>query len=322
MAVAIALRGPHEAIAVLEKVQIVVQVDPGVTALLEKRARRAAIQVVDAQAQDLLITALKLKTELLAIGPGYARQVDVILSTQLDPAPLARRHSNDPQTQARVGPAGRRVALLDRRYAVSVDLAARDEVDGRFIDLDKRHVTLVRGPPVARKTVHLLLRDEFGHAVLDRTAAVVREAQLRPVAQVDGMDILVPDEGHVAPVGRTAHVGLEGFGIGELRNLLPGKIVAVHVAAQGKQERPRVLGPDVLHDAAPEDTLTLASRPFFVRQALRSGNQQLRVDEAARAPVTDVVFPEVVALVVVLPIAQEGDPAAIRRVFEGPRRGA
>jgi hypothetical protein len=270
----------------------------------------------------LLVAALELETEPAAVRPGHARQINVGIVAEVDPALLARGHGHDPQTQLHVGPARRGIALLDRRHAIGVDLAARDEVHGRFIDLDKRHVPLVRGPPVAGQAVHFLLRHEFGHAILDRSATVPREAQLASVAQIDGVDILVPYERDVASVGRAAHVRLEGPGPRELRHLPRGEVVTKDVAGEGKEQGTRVLGPGVLHDAAPEDALALAPCLFLVRQGLLTGHEQLRVDEAARAPVTDVILPEVVALVVVLPIAQEGDPAAIRRVLEGPRRGA
>src|ERR1700692_4328166 len=103
-----------------------------------------------------------------------------------------------PQTHQDIGAAGSRVTLGKRRDIVGGNLKALGDLDGSFVDAGERDVPVIGCPPVAGVPVHFFLSDEFGHAVLDWTAAVIRERLSLAFRDVIYMKILVANEGDVA----------------------------------------------------------------------------------------------------------------------------
>ena len=91
-----------------------------------------------------------------------------------------------------------------------------------FVDARERDVPLVRRPPVAGVAIHLLLRDEFGHAEAHRAAAFARHGAFRAGGEVDDVQILVAHETHEVRARRETRVGFVRFGAGKPANRIRG----------------------------------------------------------------------------------------------------
>ena len=95
-----------------------------------------------------------------------ARQVDVLIFTQVEINDLSRSDSDHMQGDDRIGCACRRIALLACRHgAISVQLISVQNVDSGFIDTSKCDVGFIRRPPVPGISIKFFLRDEFRDTV-------------------------------------------------------------------------------------------------------------------------------------------------------------
>ena len=87
--------------------------------------------------------------------------------------------------------AGERVTLRQSRHVVGRNLESLRYRHRRFVDTGKSESAAVWRPPIPCAAIHLLLRDEFGHSVLDDTAAIQRQTLFAPAFQVVDVQILV-----------------------------------------------------------------------------------------------------------------------------------
>ena len=195
MLVTAALAGPEQALAVGEEAQVIVEVEPGRAAFGQHGALFEALGLDDAQLEALLVACFDLKREAPGIGqPIDAREVDVGVDAEVDPACLAAGRGDQAELDRDIGLAGGRVALLDDFGALGIDLAALDDVDRRFIVAFEGDRRIVGRPPVTSVACHLLLGDELGLAVVDGSAAIAGQRAGLVAGQVDDPEILPANE--------------------------------------------------------------------------------------------------------------------------------
>src|SRR5438874_188841 len=111
MAEPAALRGPDEA-TVLQEAQVVVQVHPGLGLLRKQQLAAPIVDVVAPQLQAALVTRLDLHSQAAIRSPVHARKVDVGVRAQIEPARWAALQRNDAEAHARIGAAGKWIAVL------------------------------------------------------------------------------------------------------------------------------------------------------------------------------------------------------------------
>ncbi len=320
MGVPAALGTPDEPGPGFEKGQLVVQVDPGVAGLRQQDAGFTAAGMHFQQFERLLVARLSLHGEKVGLGePVHARQVDIGLLADVHPAQILPVGGDYAEPDPHVRRPGRGVALLVDLEVLGVDLEAFGDLHGGFVDADEGDGRVVGRPPVAGVAVHLFLRDEFRHAVADEPAAVVGQAQFLERLEVDGIEVLVANEGHVASRRTEFRVGLARFRGRQLAGFSVLQVVEEQVAVQREQQAVTAGGEVVADDAAlADDAQAFASREFLFGQRLVAGDECGRVDEQPHFPVGDVVLPEVHLQRVGFLAAQERDPARIRRDLHAP----
>ena len=283
--VAAALRGPEDLAPFRQEIEVVVQLHPGVAALGEELARRAAGDGEGEDVEALLVARLPLHQQPVAFGvPLDAREVAVLLAEV-----ACRGHAGvereDRERHPGVRPAGRGIALLQDAHAAGVDLEPLDLVDRRLVDARIGEVLLVGRPPVAGVAAHLLLRDELGHAMAHEPAAAGREPALGAGRELDRVEVLVADEADVAAARRELRVGLEGRGLGQPAHGGGGglrQVVVVEVARERNEQALRVRRPLVVDDAAQRrDALALAPGFLLGGELFLGGGEGARVDEQA-----------------------------------------
>ena len=200
--------------------------------------------------------------------------------------------------------AGGRIALPHDACACRLDLEALDLRHRRLVDARERDAALVGRPPVPGVAIHLLLRDEFGHAITHQTPAFARDRALRAVREVDH----VADSGR-ARSSRSASAARIAHRFRSLRWCEPAhrvrgfarEIVDVEVAIQRNQQLVAVRREAVFHDAGVgRGALALAPRLLFRRQGAVGAGERARIDQQAMARGGNVVGPQVEAVLVVV----------------------
>ena len=215
--------------------------------------------------------------------------------------------------------AGRRVTLFDRLGAIGIDLAALDDRHGAFVVTFECDSRIVRRPPVAGETIHLLLRDELCLAVMHGAAAVARELVRLAVAQVEHPQILLADVADVAAERRDLRVDRLAAGLEQAQRVaaVHAEIVQVQFAAKWKKQLFPIGRPVVVDDAmAPGDARAFAPRLLRIGQFRRLGLDNLGIDEHSRRVRSDVVFPQIERVLVVRLGAQERHARAVGRGLE------
>ena len=207
MLVTVALGRPHECILTLQEMQVVVEIDPGRARF---RQQRRLAQVVDRDGHEveaMLVARLALEREAASVRkPIDAREVDIGVLAQVDPARLAAARSDHAELHGDIRSTRGRVALADRRAAIGIHLGTLDRVHFRFIVTFESDRRIVRRPPVSGGTVHLLLRDEFRLAIVHGPVAVACQLEVESAREVDHVEVLPAHERHVAAARRDLRV--------------------------------------------------------------------------------------------------------------------
>ena len=315
--VAAALRGPEDLAPFRQEVEVVVQVHPAVAALREELARFAAGDGVGEDIQPLLVACLPLHQQAVALRvPFDAREV-AVLAPEVAVGRRAGIQREDRELHLGVRASGRGIALLEDAHAAGVDLEALDLVDRRLVDARVGEVLLVRRPPVAGVTPHLLLRDELGDAVAQEPAAARRKAALGAGRDFDCVNVLVAHEADVAAARRELRVRLEGRCFGQPpHGLARGlrKIVVVKVPRKRDEQAPGVGRPMVVDDAAQcRDALALAPGLLLGGELFLGGGEYSRIDKQAMRLARHVPGPQVEDRRRIVAAAQVADELAVRR---------
>ena len=309
--VAGALGRPDQA-AVLQRLQIVCKVDPGLRRLAEQERRLAGDRVDPQDVEPLLVAAHPLDEEALAVlGPVDAGQIDVRVAAEvgLDPAAAVRRH--DVEVDDGVPGAGGGVALLDQPRPLGTDRGAGDDRHRAFIDPGDGDEAVVRRPPIAGLPPHLLLRDELGRAPAQRAAAVAGQRPLPGRGEVHDEDVLVAEVGEVAAGLRHLGVDLRLLGLGQAADLAV-EAGEVEVAVDRHQDRFAVRRPAIIGDPlGAGDAKPLAAHLLFLGN-VGAGADLLRIDQHPRGAGGCVDRPEIEAVLLLLPVAKERDQPSVR----------
>ena len=113
--VAAALRGPEDLAPFRQEIEVVVQIHPGVAALGEELARRAAGDGEGEDVEPLLVACLPLHQQPVAFGvPFDAREV-AVLCAEVAAGRRAGVEREDRERHLGVRPPGRGIALLAGR---------------------------------------------------------------------------------------------------------------------------------------------------------------------------------------------------------------
>ena len=196
------LRGPQERVLLFQEGQVVIEAKPGFRGLGEQGSGLAVLDIDLEKVQCLLVARLPLHRDVFRPRePVDACEIDILLDAQVQPRCVSGIQANDTEIDFRVRRARRRVALQEDVEALGENLETFFKRYRRFVDARIRDRRTVRRPPVTRQAVHLLLRNKLGHAVLDRAAAVGRQLALFVAVEIHDVQILLPYERHVAPVG-------------------------------------------------------------------------------------------------------------------------
>ena len=327
--VAAAIGRPEEGRLTLQEGELVVQLHPGVAALLEQLLRGAAGHIHLEQFQALLVAGLALYGERTRIRePGHAGEIPL---TRRGSGQLAERgrgtgERRDPKIDARVRTAGRGVTLTDDPHRFGVDLEAFDLVHGRLIDARERDHAFIGRPPIAGVAVHLLLGDELGDAEGHEPRALACDRGLATGGDLDDIEVLLTHEAHKAAAGRKPRVRLRS---GRARQAAHRrararglKIVEEEISGDRDQQQARVSRELVIHDTGEGDgTLPLAAGLFLGRERPFVGDQAARVDEQRVAAGGDVVGPEIEPVLGLGAALQVGDELAVRREAGAAQRG-
>jgi hypothetical protein len=197
------------------------------------------LQVGLDELEFLLVARLALERQALRIAPVHARQIDVRVRAEVDPARLRaglRRDHAELDRNIRI--ARGRIALFDDFRAVRIHLVTLLHRHVRLVDARERDRRIVGRPPVTGVAVHLLVGDELGHAVADYRAAVVRELGRLAASKINRPQVAVADEADVAAARGKLRVGRKAFAVRELAHCLPAglrEVDEVELAAEREQ---------------------------------------------------------------------------------------
>ena len=228
------------------------------------------------------------------------------------------REIRDEQVDARIARARGRIALPHDARARRLDLEALDLGDRRLVDARERDVALVGRPPVAGVAVHLLLRDELGHAEAHEAAAFARDRALLAGREVDDVEILVAHEAHVMRARREARVGLVALGAREPAHGLAGlarQVVDVQVAVRAESAAGGCRARSCIRRCRRAPRCAGARGAPLPRRTARARRRRACASPRAAGARAwrDVEGPEIEAILVVVARAQVGDELAVGR---------
>ncbi|EEF24630.1 conserved hypothetical protein, partial [Ricinus communis] len=287
------LRRPEER-AVLQGAEVVVQLHPMRVGLGQDDLALAARRAEGDQIEGLLIAALALDIQGLAVlRPSDAGQVDVLVCAQVDLHHLARGQVLDEQFDDGVRAAGARIALVDHGGARRADVGARHDVDAALVDAGVGDQALVRRPPVAGVAVHLLLGDELGHAERQGALALGGDRGLFAAGQRADIEVLVAHVRDEPALGRNLGVDLVAGGLGQAGHLAVGDAVDIEVAVQRHEHEAALAVPAVFDHAAGQHPGALATGQLGFRQRLVARRQGVGVDQPVGLAALHVHRPQV-----------------------------
>ena len=303
--------------AFIESDKVVGQVDPVVLRLFQRRPDPPRLSIGAVIADLRLVAVDRLEPEAAAC-PVYPRKIGVRPYTG-QAGILAAFQIVDEEFDKRVRRASARIALVDDRGFLGLDVEALDDVDRAFIDLGEGDVALIRAPPIACIAAHLFLRNELGNAIGDRIIrlGVRRDLALLAARKLDHEDRAIAHKAHIIAARRDAGVIFKGFCLSQLAGLraISAKRDQVKVPAQRHEDRVG-RAPVIIHDAlAACDPAALTQRLFFFRQLHLFRLQQGGVDQHGLGTRFHIELPEVIAAGIILARLEEGHAAAIGRVF-------
>ena len=119
-------------------------------------------------------------------------------------------------------------------------------------------------PPEARGAVHLLLGDELGGRVGEALSGPVAQLDVLLGAQVDDVQLVVADEGHLGAVATELGVDLGAGRLGDPPER-PLASQEIEVAPERDDDRVGLLGADDLGDARLAEPLPLAAERLGLR---------------------------------------------------------
>ena len=177
------------------------KVDPCRVGLVKQRVHGARGRIGGEHALVLLAAILHDEGERGAgLAPFDAREVRVLFRVPGKPAGGPALPRDDPEAHARIGRAGMRIGVLERRSLGVKRIGDIPGFDGGLIGFLVGDRERVRGPPVAVEAVHLLLGDEFGGPVGKGRRGTRRECAARKGREVDDVELSAPhgrDEGAI-----------------------------------------------------------------------------------------------------------------------------
>src|SRR5580704_1473573 len=105
MGVAVASGSPNELTGILEKRQLVIQVNPGIAGLGQDCSGSAAVDVREQQVQSALVAALALDCQGSSVGqPIHPGKINILLGAQIHPLDRAGLMSMTPSLMSTLGP--------------------------------------------------------------------------------------------------------------------------------------------------------------------------------------------------------------------------
>src|ERR1700691_4924432 len=109
----------------LQKRQLIVQLDPGSTGFSEYDASPAGLDVGEQQVQPSLVAAFALDRQGLTVGePVDAREVNVRVAAEVHPGDRSASNVSHPYAHQDIGAAGSGVSLGEGRDIVGRDFKA------------------------------------------------------------------------------------------------------------------------------------------------------------------------------------------------------
>src|SRR5690625_928992 len=312
MTPAVALGRPDKGRNVVQEVQVVVQVDPGVAGFGQNGAGFAAVAIGKNQLERFLVAALALEGQLPAVGqPGHARNVDVVFIAQVNPGDPAAFQRNNAQPVLDVGGANKGVALFNNGDFVGFDFMALRQLNVGFVDWQKGQMAAVGRPPEAPVATHFLLGNEFGDAVGNGVGGAVGQRGFLAGFGVDHPQVPAANKSDVLSVGGHPGVGIKFRRVGELPDLpaFGCQVKQEQVAADREQHKSPVTRPSVANNAAQVgNAFAFATGLFVIGQLNVTRGNFIGGRQAAQFVIGDVVFPQLEQAGVILAGLQKGDP--------------
>ncbi len=134
--VAVPLGDPHEPLLVLQKVKVVVQVDPTLVGLAQNRLGLTACGVDQEQIQRGLRAVECLDRQASSVGkPLYAHEVLVGIDAQVDPRGFAAFEIVHAGAHTRIGLAGLGITLVDHARYVGLEVDVAHQADAGIVGL-------------------------------------------------------------------------------------------------------------------------------------------------------------------------------------------
>ncbi len=306
-----AFGGPQEA-AILERAEIIGEVDPGVVLLGEDGLGRAGLRARGQNVEHGLGAVLALGVQRAAVlAPVHPGEIDVGLFPEIDLRPFAGGHIDDMQLDQHVRRARARIALVGDGDALGVDAEAGHDLDRGLVNARRGDIAAIRAPPIAGVTAHLFLGDEFGDAPADRIAALGGQGALLAGFKIVHPEVLVADEAHIGPVRADAGVGFERLGLHQALGLAGVHIHIEDIAIERHEDGFTRLVPVIADDAGGGDAGALAILDLGFGQLPLIGRQHGGINQHVGPAIAEIHRPEIGHRAVVILGAQEGHALAI-----------
>ncbi len=147
-----------------------------------------------------------------------------------------------------------------------------EDLHRAFVHAREGDGRLFRRPPVAREPAHLLLGDELGDSVADRTGPFGGNGPFGAGSEVQDVEVLVPDIAGETAQGRDLRVGCARAAGLQRRDGARVGVGEIEAAASGNQQAPRLLIPVIgNHARHRRDPLTLPAALFRLGEVLAGG---------------------------------------------------
>ena len=240
---AVAIGGPGEGSPVIEPLQVVVDVDPGLVPVGEHRADLPGPGLREHHLEPVLAAVEPLDHQVVRLRRPFHAD-DVVLArvaVDLDPPGLAARGRDDPHARGRVLLA--RLGITHRddlRIETGGGVEHRVLRHARAVDLPVGDRLAVGTPAEAVAERELFLVHPVEGAVDERVRAVLGERSDRPGGHVLDVQVILPDVGDVLSPGIEGREHQRGFG--GLAAELPQHVL---VAIEDPVISPRVQPPDL-----------------------------------------------------------------------------
>ncbi len=201
---AIALAGPQEALAVLEKLDVAIEVDPVRVGLLEYGGRRARFRVDRDHLQLVLHTthAQDIHRARVRHPPGTRDQISVARVADFEPLRGTAGGGDHAQPHVGIVFARLRIAFNLRERARAQHVRVRKHGLAAGVELQVTQRLGIRRPPEAGAQLEFLGVDPIGDPVAQRVRAVARETRLLAGGHVYRIEVPSAPERHHAGVGR------------------------------------------------------------------------------------------------------------------------